>query len=323
MNDRYLNYNSVLKKEFSERVQKISINAGFTCPNRDGSKGRGGCTYCNNQTFSPSYTLAQNSISQQIFEGIEFFQYKYKNQNYLAYFQSYTNTYGSLDYLKSIYQEALSHPQIVGLVIGTRPDCVSDDLLDYLEKLSKRYYIMVEYGVESTDDSTLQVINRGHDYACSVEAITKTVERGIKTSAHLILGLPTETREIILSHADEISKLPLTALKLHQLQIIKGTKMAQQYFENPQLFHLYEVDEYIDLVIDFAERLNPSIAIERFLSQSPSDLLVAPDWRLKNYEFTEKIKKSFEKKNTWQGRLYNLVTVSACCSETIKQWNLE
>ncbi len=304
MTERYLNYNTVLKNEFSERVQKISINAGFTCPNRDGSKGTGGCTYCNNQTFSPAYTLTQSSVSEQIREGIEFFRYKYKNQHYLAYFQSYTNTYGSFEHLKSLYEEALSHPDIIGLVIGTRPDCVSDELLDYLQDLSRRYYIMVEYGVESTEDSTLKIINRGHDYACCVEAITKTAQRGIKTAAHLILGLPTESRETILSHARKISELPLTALKLHQLQIIKGTRMARQYMENPAWFHLYDVNEYIDLAIDFIEYLSPDIAIERFLSQSPAGLLIAPDWGLKNYEFTEKIKKRLTERNTCQGKLY-------------------
>lgn len=305
MLNRYLNYNMVLKDELSERVQKISINAGFTCPNRDGSKGTGGCTYCNNQTFSPEYCKPINSVSRQVEEGIEFFRYKYRNQHYLAYFQSYTNTYAPIEKLISLYEEALSHSQVVGLVIGTRPDCINDELLDYFSDLSKRYYIMIEYGVESTCDKTLELINRGHNYACSVEAIRKTAERGIRTGAHLILGLPKETQEIILGHADEISKLPLTALKLHQLQLIHGTKMTQQYKENPDWFHLYEVDEYVDLAINFIERLNPRIAIERFLSQSPSELLLAPDWRLKNYEFTEKIKKRLSERDTWQGKKYS------------------
>ena len=302
MENRYLNYNTILKNEFSERVQKISINAGFTCPNRDGSKGTGGCTYCNNQTFSPEYCKPTSSISKQIEEGIDFFRYKYQNQHYLAYLQSYTNTYASLDKLKSLYEEALSHSQIVGLVIGTRPDCVNDELLDYLAKLSKRYYIMLEYGIESTKDETLKLINRGHDYACCVETIRKTAERNIRVGAHLILGLPKESRADILAHAEKISKLPLTALKLHQLQIICGTKIAEQYAENPDWFHLYEADEYIDLAIDFIERLNPNIAIERFLSQSPSEFLIVPDWGLKNYEFVEKIRKRLQERDTFQGK---------------------
>lgn len=301
MENRYLNYNSVLKKEFSERVQKISINAGFTCPNRDGSKGTGGCTYCNNQTFSPDYCKSESGIRKQIEEGIAFFHYKYRNQYYLAYLQSYTNTYAPLDKLKILYEEVLSHPRIVGLVIGTRPDCVSDELLDHLAELSERYYIMLEYGIESTKDETLKLINRGHNYACCVEAITKTAERKIRVGAHLILGLPKEGREEILAHADEMSKLPLTALKLHQLQLIRGTKMAEQYATNPEWFHLYEADEYIDLTIDFLERLSPNIAVERFLSQSPAEFLLAPDWGLKNYEFVEKVRKRLKERDTWQG----------------------
>ena len=273
---RYLNYNQVLKTEFSERIQKISINAGFTCPNRDGSKGHGGCTYCNNQTFSPEYCKPVKSITQQIQEGINFFKHKYENQFYLAYFQSYTNTYDSLDKLKNIYEEALSHPHVKGIVVGTRPDCINDELLDYFAELSKSVYVMIEYGIESTDDKTLEFINRGHDYTCAVEAIRATANRGIKTGAHLILGLPNESRETILSHADQISKLPLTAIKLHQLQLVRKTVMAEQYIEHPEWFNFYTANEYIDLLIDFVERLNPQIAIERFISQSPPNLIIAP-----------------------------------------------
>jgi len=304
--ERYLNYNTVLKAEFSERVQKISINAGFTCPNRDGSKGIGGCTYCSNQTFSPDYCTPTKSVSRQIEEGIDFFRYKYKKQHYLAYFQSYTNTYASFDKLKSLYEEALSHPQVVGLVIGTRPDCVSDELLDYFADLAKQRYIMIEYGIESTKDETLKFINRGHDYACCVETIRKTTERNIRAGAHIILGLPHECKNDILAHADELSKLPLTAVKLHQLQIVRGTKMAEQYAENPAWFRLYEADEYIDLAIDFIERLNPNIAIERFLSQSPPEFLVAPHWGLKNYEFAEKIRKRLQERDTFQGAKFRV-----------------
>lgn len=301
--DRYLNYNQVLKTEFSERVQKISINAGFTCPNRDGSKGTGGCTYCNNQTFSPEYCKPTKTITQQIEEGIDFFK-KYESQIYLAYFQSYTNTYDSLDKLKAIYEEALSHPKVVGIVVGTRPDCVNDEILDYFAGLSKRCYVMVEYGIESTDDHTLEFINRGHDYACAEKAIQATAARGIRTGAHLILGLPHESRETILSHATKISKLPLTAIKLHQLQLVKNTKMARQYAENPEWFKLYTADEYIDLVIDFIELLNPRIAVERMISQSPPGFVIAPDWGLKNFEFIVKVENRLAQRNARQGRLY-------------------
>jgi radical SAM protein (TIGR01212 family) len=306
MTNRYLNYNQVLKSEFTERVQKISINAGFTCPNRDGSKGTGGCTYCNNQTFSPEYCKPGKSVSEQVKEGIAFFHHKYQAQYYLAYFQSYTNTYDSLDHLKSIYEEALSYPNVVGLVVGTRPDCVSNELLDYFAGLAKKYYVMIEYGIESTNDQTLKFINRGHDYACAEKAINETAGRGIRVGAHIILGLPKEERETILSHADILSKLPITSLKIHQLQLVRGTKMAEQYAEHPEWFHLYTANEYIDLAIDFLERLNPHIAIERFVSQSPKNLLIAPDWGLKNFEFTAKIEKRLEERNTRQGQLFNL-----------------
>ncbi|MDD3078128.1 MAG: TIGR01212 family radical SAM protein [Paludibacter sp.] len=303
--NRYLNYNNILKSEFSERVQKISINAGFTCPNRDGSKGVGGCTYCNNQTFSPQYCKPTKTITQQIEEGIDFFKHKYDGQVYLAYFQSYTNTYDKLDKLKKVYEEALNHPKVVGLVIGTRPDCVNDELLDYFAELSKKWYVMVEYGIESTDDRTLEFINRGHDYACAEKAIRNTAARGIRTGAHLILGLPRESRNKILNHAIKISKLPLTAIKLHQLQLIKGTQMARQYAEHPNWFKLYTAEEYIDLVIDFIELLNPKIAIERMISQSPPGFVIAPEWGLKNFEFIVKVERQMNLRNARQGRLSN------------------
>jgi len=305
MKNRYLNYNQVLKSEFSERIQKISINAGFTCPNRDGIKGTGGCTYCNNQTFSPEYCHKTKPIGQQMEEGIAFFHHKYQSQLYLAYFQSYTNTYDSLDNLKAMYNEVLSYPNVAGIVVGTRPDCVNDEMLDYFAELSKKHYVMIEYGIESTSDETLAFINRGHDYACAEKTIKSTAGRAIRTGAHIILGLPNESREVILSHADKLSKLPLTALKLHQLQLVRGTKMVQQYAEHPEWFHLYTADEYIDLVIDFLEKINPEIAIERFVSQSPKELLVAPDWGLKNFEFTDKVEKRLKERDTWQGKQYN------------------
>ena len=302
MKKRYLNYNQVLKSEFSERIQKISINAGFTCPNRDGSKGTGGCTYCNNQTFSPEYCQSSKSVGQQIEEGIAFFHHKYQSQLYLAYFQSYTNTYDSTDKLKAIYEEALSYPNVVGIVVGTRPDCVNDELLDYFAGLSTQYYVMIEYGIESTNDETLAFINRGHDYACAENAIRETAKKGIRTGAHIILGLPNETSKTILSHADRLSELPLNCLKIHQLQLVRGTKMAHQYMEHPEWFHLYSAEEYIDLAIDFMERLNPEIAIERFVSQSPKELLIAPTWGLKNFEFTDKIEKRLKERDSWQGK---------------------
>ena len=304
MQPRINYYNAILKQQFGERIQKISINAGFTCPNRDGSKGFGGCTYCNNQTFYPDYCSPTKSVTQQIEEGIGFFHHKYETQKYLAYFQAYTNTYGELDILKKNYEEALAFPQVSGLVIGTRPDCMSDELLDYFADLSKRYYVMIEYGIESTDNKTLTFINRHHDFETSVSAILKTAERGILVGAHLILGLPFESYDLMIEHAKKISKLPLTMLKLHQLQIVKGTRMAQQFAENPEWFSLFSLDEYIDLAIDFVTHLSPDIAIERFVSQSPKDLLLAPHWGLKNFEFTDKINKRIQERDLFHGQFY-------------------
>ena len=298
----YTDYASVLRETFGFRVQKISINAGFTCPNRDGSLSTGGCTYCNNQSFVPGYCSPSKTVSQQIAEGIDFFHHKYQTQKYIAYFQSYTNTYAPLEQLKRLYEEALTHPQVVGLVIGTRPDCVSAEMLDYFAQLAKRCYLLIEYGVESTNDHTLRFINRGHIYADSVKAIHETAARGIPVGAHLILGLPPEDRQTILSHAKQTASLPLSSLKLHQLQLIKGTKMAQQYTENPELFRFYTVDEYIDLAIDFIEYLPKTIAIERFTSQTPDEFLIAPKWKLKNFEFTAKLQKRMRERNTWQGK---------------------
>lgn len=300
---RYLNYNQVMKTEFRERVQKISINAGFTCPNRDGSKGRGGCTYCNNQTFSPAYCKPTKSIAQQVSEGIDFFHHKYQAQLYLAYFQSYTNTYDTLQHLRNTYEQALVNHKVVGIVVGTRPDCVNDELLDYFAHLAEKYYVMIEYGIESTHDATLDFINRGHNYQCAVDAIRATAARGIRVGAHMILGLPNEDRNLILQHADRLSELPLTALKLHQLQLVKGTVMAKQFSQNPEFFKLYTADEYIDLVVDFVERLRPNIALERLISQSPKNLLIAPDWGLKNFEFVVKFEKRMAQRNALQGRL--------------------
>lgn len=301
----YKEFSELLTKHFPYKVQKISINAGFTCPNRDGSKAVGGCTYCNNQSFSPGYGGKQRTVSVQLKDGIDFFAYKYPDMKYLAYFQSYTNTYDSVDKLIELYEEAISYPNVVGLIVGTRPDCMPEELLEYFAELNKRTFLIIEYGLESTIDRTLNFINRGHTHAESVEAIEKTAAKGIYTGAHFILGLPRESREEMLQHADIISKLPLTTIKLHQLQLIKGTIMAKQYREHPEWFNLFEVDDYIDLCIDFTERLNPDFIIERFVSQSPKSLLIAPDWGLKNFEFTAKVLKRFKERDTYQGRLYS------------------
>lgn len=289
----YIDFATFLRRYFPEgKVQKITLTAGFSCPTRDGSRGKGGCTYCNNKSFSPNYAVKQKSITEQVNEGIEFFRRKYPEMRYLAYFQSYTNTYGDVEECITKYEEALRHPQVVGLIIGTRPDCMPQPLLDYLSELAKRTFLLVEYGVESTYDETLDRIQRGHSWQCSVDTIRRTHEAGILVGAHLILGLPGETREQMLSHADRLSELPITTLKIHQLQIIRGTIMAGEYMRDPSAFHLFTEEEYISLIVDFVDRLRPDIVLERFVSQSPSELLLAPRWGWKNHEFTAKIRKA-------------------------------
>lgn len=301
----YNDFSSFLRKQFGCKVQKIGLDGGFTCPNRDGTVGWGGCTYCNNRTFSPAYCNREKSITEQMNEGVAFFAHKYPDMRYLAYFQAYTNTYASLSVLCQRYEEALLVDGCLGIVIGTRPDCMPDELLDYLEQLSRKTFVLVEYGIESTYDNTLKRINRGHDYATAVDAVKRTAERGIHVGAHIILGLPGETRVDIMKQATMLSELPLTTLKLHQLQLIHGTRMAQEYKEFPQDFSLFSLDDYIETVIDYIERLRPGIVLERFASQSPKELLIAPDWGIKNYELVEKVKRRMRERDTWQGRLYD------------------
>lgn len=303
-NKLYNDFGTWLREQFPFRVQKIAVNAGFTCPNRDGSVGWGGCTYCNNQTFNPEYCKTEKSVAQQLEEGKRFFARKYPEMKYLAYFQAYTNTYGSIEKLISMYEEALAVEDVVGIVIGTRPDCVSDDLLDYLSELNKRTFLIVEYGIESTDDEILKRINRGHDFACAQNAVRKTADRDIRVGAHIILGLPGETPESMICQASIVSELPVTTLKLHQLQLIKGTRLAKEYEENHSILHLLDVDEYIDIVIKYIERLRPDIVLERFVSQSPKSLLIAPDWGLKNYEFVNRVNNRMKVLGAYQGRLF-------------------
>ncbi len=300
----YNDYGSYIRRIFGGRVQKLSVNAGFTCPNRDGSKGRGGCTYCNNKTFRPDYCQPGKSVTAQLDEGVAVFERKYPDMKYLAYFQSYTNTYAPVEILKKVYEEALGHPKVVGLVIGTRPDCVDDEILDYIAGLAKTFYVTIEYGIESTLNRTLEAIKRYHDFEASVRAINETRRRGIHTGGHLMLGLPGETKTDMLQHSDRLSRLPLDTLKLHQLQIVKHTVMASQYRKTPDMFRFFELDEYIDFAVDFLERLNPAICVERFASQSPFRLLIAPRWGVKNFEVVEMVVKRLILRNTWQGRLY-------------------
>lgn len=304
---RYNDFTDYLRGRFPGKLLKIPVDAGCTCPNRDGTKGRGGCTYCSNRTFTPAYCHAENSITQQLTDGIRFFSYKYPSTHYLAYFQSFTNTYGDATHLISMYEEALQVDGVEGVIVGTRPDCMPDELLHYFSDLARRSFVMLEYGVESTLDKTLERIRRGHDWTCSAETIRRTAEAGVCCGAHLILGLTGENREEMLHHADLLSELPLTSLKLHQLQIVRGTVMAHEYATQPEKFHLFEPAEYADLVIDFLEHLDSHIAMDRFVSLSPGKDLIAPRWGMKSDAFLKILEQKMEEREARQGAARNMI----------------
>ncbi len=304
-NRRFNAYAQYFKKCFGERVQKLSIDAGFSCPNRDGKVARGGCTYCNNDSFNPSYCTTDKSVKQQIMEGIEFHSNRYRRADkYLAYFQAYSNTYKPLSELKEIYNQALSVPGVVGLVIGTRSDVIDQEKLEYLAKLSQTKYIIVEYGIESCYNNTLKYINRGHDFENVVKAINLTHDYGIKVGGHMIFGLPNETRSMMMDEAEILNNLPLDTIKFHQLQIITNTAMAVDYKLNSEKYKLFELDEYIEFIVDFVERLNPNFVIERFAGEVPPRFLAGPSWgRIRNDQILNRIEQKFKDRDTWQGKL--------------------
>ena len=304
---RYNDFSTHFRKLFEGRVQKISVNAGFTCPNRDGTRGKGGCTYCNNKTFQPDYCDLNSLLKKQLEDGVAFFSRKYSTMRYLAYFQSYTNTYAPVSILRELYEEALAYPGVIGLVIATRPDCLSDEVLDLLEELSLKYYVMVELGLESIENTTLEKINRGHTWEESIRAIEETSKRSIHNCAHVILGLPGESHTDFIRQARIISTLPIKNLKLHQLQIHKGTAMAHEYLKYPERFHPFGVEEYTELVVEYLENLNPAIIVERFVSSAPDNMVIAPRWGLKNYEFVAKVEKRLLESDTWQGRRWKAI----------------
>lgn len=319
---RYNSFVGYFKRKYGERLQKIVLDAGFTCPNRDGKVGRGGCTYCDNAAFHPAYSTAGKSLHQQMDEGIEFHKVRYRTtEHYLAYFQSFSNTYAPLQRLKQLYEEALAHPQVVGIVIGTRPDCVDEEKLDYLADLSQGKVmkgwsrsidgeertapiVIVEYGIESCYDVTLQRINRGHDFETARRAVEMTDGRGLDVGAHFILGLPGETREMMLEGCALINALPLRSVKFHQLQIVKGTRMEQEYSDRPQDFVKFPLDGYIDFFSDMLERLRPDLYIERIAGEVPPRFVNETPWGLiRNVELLRLLDRRLEERGTWQGRL--------------------
>lgn len=375
---RYNSFVGYYRRRYGERLQKLVLDAGFSCPNRDGTVGRGGCTYCDNAAFHPGYSTPGKPLLTQIDEGITFQKVRYpRARHYLAYFQAYSNTYGSLERLKALYEEVLRHPEVVGIVIGTRPDCVDVEKLDYLADLAAGRVlpgwqrslrqtqgptaqatvpgqakisaqapfpvqtktpdqatfsasadsvsestppvaepvevteltapiVVVEYGIESCHDSTLRHINRGHNFECARKAVEMTAERGLDTGAHFILGLPGETREMLLDQCGLISSLPLRSVKFHQLQIVKGTAMEKEYAAYPSAFYRPGLDEYLDFVIDILERLRPDLYIERVAGEVPPRFVNDTPWGLvRNFEILRLLDKRLEERGTWQGRLYS------------------
>ena len=320
---RYNSFVGYFKRKYGERLQKIVLDAGFTCPNRDGKVGRGGCTYCDNAAFHPSYSTSGKSLHQQLDEGIEFHKVRYRTtEHYLAYFQSFSNTYAPLDRLRELYEEALSHPDVVGIVIGTRPDCVDEEKLDYLADLNQGRVlkdwtrtlsedgtrtapiVIVEYGIESCYDSTLERINRGHDFETACKAVKMTAERGIDVGAHFILGLPGETRQMMLDACSLINDLPLRSVKFHQLQIVKGTQMEKEYAQMPQDFERFSLEEYLDFFVEVLERLRPDLFIERFVGEVPPRFVNETPWGLiRNVELLRLLEARLLEKDSWQGKL--------------------
>ena len=320
---RYSSFVGYFKKTYGERLQKIVLDAGFSCPNRDGNVGRGGCTYCDNAAFHPSYSTAGKSLHRQMDEGIEFHKVRYRTtEHYLAYFQAFSNTYGPLERLQELYEEALNHPQVVGIVIGTRPDCVDEAKLDYLAELAEgkilegwqrtmvdgsvrtNPIVIIEYGVESCYDKTLLRINRGHDFQTAANAIHMTAARGLDVGIHMILGLPGETRQMMLDACEILNSLPVRSVKFHQLQIVKGTRMEKEYEEHPEDFERFALDEYIDFIADILERLRPDLYIERIAGEVPPRFVSETPWGLiRNAELLHLLDAKLEQRNTWQGRL--------------------
>lgn len=302
--ERYNSFGSAIKQEFGEKVSKVNIDAGFTCPNRDGSLGLSGCVYCNNDSFRPSSCKPSLSVGQQVRAGIEYLGRRYRANKFIAYFQPYTNTYADTKTLKALYAEALEEPLVVGLAIGTRPDCVDEEKLSMIEGIaSSGKFVLMEYGIQSVYSRSLEFIERGHDYDAFLKAVAMTQGRGIRIGAHLMAGFPTETKEQMLDAAGIISASGVEFLKLHQLQIVSGTKLASMYEKDP--FHVFGYDEYLDFVADFIERLSPHIVLQRLFATAPDDILIAPRWGKNRSETLRDIRARLDKRDIRQGAKYS------------------
>jgi radical SAM protein (TIGR01212 family) len=301
---RYNTFGQHMKDLYHAPVYKVNVDAGFTCPNRDGSVAMGGCIYCNNDSFRPSACTSAASLRDQIEKGIPYLRSRYGAEKFIVYFQPYTNTYAPVDVLERLYRDALDNPGVVGLAIGTRPDCVDEEKIALLESLARGSFILVEYGLQSIYDRTLEFINRGHDYACFKNAVDLTAGRGIRIGAHLILGFPTETREQMLGMAEELSSLPVEFLKIHQLQVVKDTALAELYAR--ERFATFEYREYIGMLADFLERLSPDVVLQRLFAAAPDDILIAPVWNKTRSELLRDLDALMEQRGSWQGKLHKL-----------------
>lgn len=305
---RYNSFGTYMRNTFGTRVYKVNVDAGFTCPNRDGTLGYSGCIYCNNDSFRPTSCKPSLPISEQVRSGISHTRKRFKAARFLVYFQPYTNTYAPVGELEKLYQEALSEPDVIGLAIGTRPDAVDKEKISLLESLASKYFVLVEYGLQSIYDKSLEFIKRGHDYSSFLRAVDITRDRGIHIGVHLIAGFPTETRAETLSMAEEVSHLPIEFLKLHQLQIVKDTPLEIMFKENP--FPVFGYQEYLDFVADFVEKTAPHIVFQRLFATAPDNILIAPEWGRNRHRILSDIEKNLEARDILQGRKFRLQPVS-------------
>jgi uncharacterized protein len=300
---RYNAYGAYLKQRFGCRVYKVIVDGGFTCPNRDGTVAVGGCTYCNNESFRPEAVRRLLPIGEQVRLGVEYLRRRYRSRKFVVYFQPFSNTYAPLERLVAMYEEALAHPEVVGLAVGTRPDCVDDAKLEWFGRQAQSRFVTLEYGLESVHDATLERINRGHDFRCWADAVARTRGRGIDICAHVILGFPWESRDEILAMAGVVSKAGIDSIKLHHLHVVSHTAMAREYLRQP--FRVLEYQEYLELVVDFLERLSPGIRVERLFGLAPETDLIAPRWGMTKAEIQYDIECRLASRQTWQGRLYS------------------
>ena len=304
MNKRYTDLNSYLRSLYGCRVQKITVDAGLSCPNRDGVMSTGGCIYCNVRGSGTGAFARGLSVTEQLLQGKQALARRYKARKFLAYFQSFSNTYGPVEGLRNLYEEALAVEDIVGLSIGTRPDCVAQPVLELLQDYAQRHLIWIEYGLQSANDATLMRINRGHDARCFEDAVLATANRGIKICAHVILGLPGETREDMLRTAHTIAGLAIDGIKIHLLYVVKDTPLEALYRQNR--FRCLEQQEYVDLVCDFLERIPSRVIIQRLTGDPHPTELAAPRWSLKKSDTLAKIRKTLEERDSWQGKLIDV-----------------